>query len=940
MKKVFKILSVIILLLVIGIISLPFLFKGELIQMVKDEANNNLNAKVDFGEFDLSIISTFPDFKFEIHDVKVDGVDKFEGVTLAKIGTLETTLDIMSVINGEQIGIKSFQIINPEINAIVLQDSTANWDIAKSSGEEEVTEEPVDTAETKFDIALKYYAIKNAHIVYDDKPGNMYAELVDFTHEGSGDFTQDIFELNTITLIKELTYKMNGVSYAKKMNIDFKVDMEIDNPNAKYTFKENEFKFNQLSLGLDGWVAMPENADMSMDLSFKSNQTTFKSILSMVPAIYLTDFNDIQTDGKLAFNGYAKGTMTDTDLPAFGVNLNVDDAMFKYPDLPESVKNIQIAISANNPGGSDDRTVVDIKKFHLEMGDNPVDIKLLVKTPVSDPDMAGSVKAQIDMASIKDFIPVEEGESYTGNVTCDLDFAGKMSTIDAEDYENFEAKGNLIVLDMNYQTPSMPYQIDIKKLYMDFSPKYVELTSFESKIGKSDISANGRVDNFLAYTFRDEPLSGSFNMSSNYMDLNEFMTEDEVADSTAVATDSTSEGIVEVPANINFVMQTDIKEMLYDNITMKNVKGGVTIKDQQVILDKLFMNLMEGSLLVTGKYDTKNEFPVVDFTYDIKNFDLPQTFATFNTVQKLAPVAENAKGAISTSLRFTTQLDNNMEPIMNSMNGGGDLFTHKVILEGSKTINKVADALQQEQFKKLNVGDTKVKYEFKDGRLHVSPFDMKLGNIKANFGGSHGFDETMDYKMVLDIPTSEFGSTANNALNSLLSQGDQFGLNAKMPERIDVDVFIRGTLSDPKITTGLKGTVQETVKDQVKQVVEEKIEEVKQQVEEKVEEVIEDTKAKAREEADKILAEAEKQAQMIRDNAQKAADAAKKQGYAEADQLEKSAKNPLEKAAAKVAAEKLRKETDKKADQIIAEGDAQAKKVLDTARKQADDLLK
>ena len=53
--------------------------------------------------------------------------------------------------------------------------------------------------------------------------------------------------MNTITLIEALTFKMEGVNYANKMNIDFKVDMEIDNPNARKIKYKDERK---LTIGL------------------------------------------------------------------------------------------------------------------------------------------------------------------------------------------------------------------------------------------------------------------------------------------------------------------------------------------------------------------------------------------------------------------------------------------------------------------------------------------------------------------------------------------------------------------------------------------------------------------------------------------------------------------------------------------------------------------
>ena len=61
---------------------------------------------------------------------------------------------------------------------------------------------------------------------------------------------------------------------------------------------------------------MPEE-DIDMDITFKTTKTDFKTLLSLIPAIYMKDFEDVKTSGKLALNGFAKGTYNDSILPAF-----------------------------------------------------------------------------------------------------------------------------------------------------------------------------------------------------------------------------------------------------------------------------------------------------------------------------------------------------------------------------------------------------------------------------------------------------------------------------------------------------------------------------------------------------------------------------------------------------------------------------------------------
>ena len=190
-KKILKYFGFTLLFLIALIILLPIIFKGKIVEMVKEEANNNLNAKVDFGEFDLGLISTFPNFNFEINNVTVDGIDQFEGTQLAKIGNLTLKVDLMSVISGDEINVKTISISDLNVNALVLADSTANWDIAKTSDAEEVIEE--ETEETSsFKLGLKDLSITNANITYVDETMDLETSIKNFNFHLSGDMTEDV----------------------------------------------------------------------------------------------------------------------------------------------------------------------------------------------------------------------------------------------------------------------------------------------------------------------------------------------------------------------------------------------------------------------------------------------------------------------------------------------------------------------------------------------------------------------------------------------------------------------------------------------------------------------------------------------------------------------------------------------------------------------------
>ncbi len=894
MKAILRILVGLVILIVLALVLLPVLFKDNIVELVKEQANANLNAQVDFGEFDLSLISSFPNFQFEISDITVNGVDDFEGVQLLRLGRLETTVDMMSVIKGDEINVRKFGISDLDLNIIVNEDGEANYDIAVESDEDE-EQEVEEEGTTAFKLGLSEYYLRNVNLTYDDQEGDMYARIKGLDHSGNGDFTQDVFDLTTKTIIQSLTYRSEGIHYLKNASLSSDLGMSMDMPNSKYTFADNSLTLNDLHLNFAGWIAMPDE-DIDMDMSMSSPDTKFKSILSMIPAVYAKDFESVETDGTFNFAGTFKGRYTDDALPTFNLELNVKDASFHYPDMPKSATNIQVGLKVSNAGGSEDNTVIDLRQFHVEMAENPVDIAMNVKTPVSDPQLKGKIQAQISMATVAEVYPMDMGEKYGGSLTADISMEGRLSAIEEERYEDFNTDGKLIILDMDYSDSSLPYVVNIKKAYFDFSPQFVDMSTLELKILDSDIQASGKIENFLPYYFHDSTISGNLTLASTNLDLDQLMGPEEEEAEVEEGDEEPFE-VLEVPGNINFRMNSNLGKVLYDGLEMTNMKGTIWVHDSKVDMRDLSFNMMDGSMAMSGVYDASDiSDPKIDFDMNLSQWDIAKTFETFNTVQKLAPIAESARGRFSTSLKFVCSLDSMMDPELNTLTGGGKLKSHDIVVDGSNSLKKVATVLKNDRYSRLDLKDVNLTYKFENGRVNVEPFDIKMGNSKATVSGSNGFDLTMDYLIKTEIPTKDLGKAAESATGILAKQASKVGVDLKGTDKVKVDLKVTGDVNDPNVTpvfAGGKEAVKENIKDELK----------KQK---------EELEKKAREEAERLRKEAEKKA---REEAEKAKKAAEEKAREEAERLKKEAEQK-----AKEEAEKKKKQAEEELKKKAKEG--------------------
>jgi hypothetical protein len=772
-----------------------------------------------------------------------------------------------------------------------LHDGKANWDIVKETPEDSLAVEEAAEEASDFKLSLQRIVLNNARIIYDDAEMAFRMNLQGADFRLKGDMTESLTTIYSKGSVEAATVDFDGIRYLSRANVDLKADFDADLDKFIFNFQDNELRVNELYLGFDGMFGMPEEG-FDMDLKFEAKKTEFKNFLSLIPAIYAKDFETVKTSGSMAFSGFAKGKYNDNSMPAFALNLLVENAMFQYPDLPEAVTDINIKLQVNNATAQPDNTVIDLAAFHCNIAGNVADMRMLVKTPVSDPQISGSLKGKIDLASISKVYPMEGMQDLSGLFDANVTMEGRMSSIEKEEYDRFKAEGSLIITNMLYKDSAFPKGIAVKEAKLLFSPQHLDLTNFDLKIGKNDFQASGKVNNYMAYFFKDELLKGSFKTSSTYFNLNDFLASDETPAPATSETDEPASAMqaFEVPGNIDFSLSSVFGQLIYDNLDLLSVRGNILIRDKRISLENLGMETLGGSILMSGYYDSKNiRKPLADFSLGLTNIDVQQSYKTFVTVRKLAPIAKHTSGKFSLDMKMNTLLDQHLSPVFSSFNGNGKFQANSLGIKGSTLFGKIADEMKMERFKNLTLQKVLFDFSISNGLIELKPFDLQMGDVTSTISGTTGLDQSLNYLLKFDIPKAAMGSQANQVATGLVAKANAKGGNFSMGERVHIDALVTGTVADPKVSLGMKGMLDNVIDD------------LKQKAGDKINQAKDELTNKANEELDKAKAEAERLKKEAEEKANAELNKAREKADAEAAALKKKAE--AEAAAAKKKAE-------------------------------------
>ena len=778
MKKVLKIAGITLGVLLILILVLPFAFQGKIEKLVKQEGNKMLNAQFDFSALDISLIRNFPSASITLEDFWLKGAGEFQNDTLIQAGELTAAVNLFSLFGNSGYDISKIIIEDTKVKAIVLENGHPNWDVMKPSADTTDTEEtPTESAPIR--IKLQKLSIKDLSVSYDDRQGGMYAAINHLNATCSGDFGSERTTVDLSMETPSLTYRTGGIPFLNKARLEADMNVDADFANNKYTLKDNTISLNAIQVNIDGWAAMQKNG-IGMDMKLNTNEVGFKELLSLIPAIYAKDFQDLKTDGKASLTAFAKGILRQDQVPQFEVALDVKDGMFRYPSLPAGVENINITANVKNAGGNIDATEITVSPFDFVLAGNPFSLKASVKTPVSDPDLQATAKGTLDLGKIKEVYPLED-MTLNGTIQADMNLAGKLSYIEKEQYDQMKAAGSIRLNNMKLNLQDMP-AIDIQRSTFSFSPRYLQLSETTINIGQNDLTVDSRFENYLGYALKGSTLKGNLNISSNHIHVNDFISSDtttvqvpETHDSTTVS--SSEAGVIRIPENIDFTMQANLKEVLFDKMKLETVSGVLTVKNGTVDMRNLSFNTMGGSITANGAYSApKGVQPHLNAGFDMKGIGFAQAYEELGLVQQLAPIFSGLKGNFSGNLKINTPLDEKMSPVMQQVQGSGSLSTKDLSLSDVKFINQVADIVKKPSMKDIQVKDLNLDFEIADGRVTTQPFDLKLGDYTMNLSGSTGLDQTIDYTGKITLPSGGIGSKLGT-----------------------VDMTIGGTFTSPKV---------------------------------------------------------------------------------------------------------------------------------------------
>ncbi|TKG92983.1 AsmA family protein [Puteibacter caeruleilacunae] len=799
MKKLGLVLGIIIVVLIAGMMIIPMVYKDELVGKTKKMLNESLDTKVEFADLEFSFFKSFPNIRLSVTDLIINGAKEYKNDTLFYAKALSTDIGLGKLISGE-IDINSLRLSEPTIKLMASQTGSGNWELGSPSAEKE-PEKPKKGESDGFSIGLEELLIEDATLLYIDEASKMRVALDDLLINISGEVQQGVSDLKVNLSEGHLKVVMDTTQFIEQWPLQLQLPVVYDGNTSKVKIAESMLSVNGYETVLQGDVDMATDS-MQLDLNLKSKNTDLTSLLKLVPDNFKELVGDLNVSGSHSLNADVKGYYAGEDFPVIDVALVSKGGELKHKELPDAIKKLDINVKVVKAQGPLDGLALKVEPFAGYIGNEPFTTTMELTNLMGDPQYDFSLDGNVDLA----YVAKLSGSDLdlAGKVVGQINSKGDLYAAMENDFNKFTTDGEVKLSDFVMKDEKMKEDFQLNNAIMKFSSKKVAIQNMQGQFGKTDFAMTGHVENYFPYIFDNKKLRGNFHLQSDMINVNQLMAianDMTPADTTTV---NTAEGQVEeqeatsavrIPENLQFTITSDVNQVLYDQLTINDIKGQMDIDNGIIDLKNLGMKMLNGAMNMNGKYISSQKNPSFDFNVKVDDFDIQKAYHSLSVLRKMIPIAGKSVGRFSTNLDLNGVVSPNNKIIVNTMNGLGDFSSKGLQIVDSGTFDQISSLLKKDKLKNIVVDDFITKFNIENGGLRVSPFKTKIADQEMTISGFKGADDKLDF--TLDVMLDR--NMVKDDLNNL------FGIipGSENIKYVDASLLIGGTVTKPEVKLDL-----------------------------------------------------------------------------------------------------------------------------------------
>lgn len=633
-------------------------------------------------------------------------------------------------------------------------------------------------AELEFETIEKIFPVKHfdmqgmlsvdlrAKGIYKKKEG---AESLDLT-------SIPAFDLNLTLRDGTLKYDSSQATFhdiqffLKSTNTDGNPEhTKFDLKSLQVLLGENSITGNVLIQGLHSCYI---KSDLKATMDLADIEKLYPANNKIIKGLFKTD---IAIDG--VYNAAANL------FPTVNALVHLTDGYLKAPGYAEPIERINIHAHAVNTTGKAENTRLDFDQLTFLMEGNPFSVNGYIEDFIRM-NYDVTIKGLLDLEKITKVFPIE-GVTLAGTLDTDIESKGSIVDIENKNFSTITCAGNILLQKFKYRSSSFRLPLHLNEAYLTLTAEKVIMKKCTGRVGRTKFAMTGDLTNYMYFvTSNNDMITGDINLTSDTLDLTPWIDKtytgrrkNLTAVDIPIPAQAVEPVVWEVPKNVNFVFNSKIEHLFYQDLHITKLNGKIAIKNGILTLSETGFNALDAYFSIDGDYNaTDSKHLLFDMHLDVKELDINRAYKEIALVRKLAPAAGDTYGRVSVSYKLSGEMTRKGTIKLESLKGGGNVSVADAKINGMKMFDEISRSAKKQDIQNPDLKNVSMDSEIHDNKLFIKPFSLKINGLNTDIEGSN------------DI-------TGGN-LNYLIK------IELIPIDKMKIPFHITGTYDDPKVAMG------------------------------------------------------------------------------------------------------------------------------------------
>lgn len=452
--------------------------------------------------------------------------------------------------------------------------------------------------------------------------------------------------------------------------------------------------------------------------------------------------------GELRIHGTGRGSWNPEkkSFPQLDATFVVTNGSVQTPYYPAAITQLQVNATAGSAKGSYNDLSIQLQPVSFQFEGQPFTLQAaLADFNTLRYDL--TAKGTLDLGKIYQVFAIKD-YGVSGKLMADLVAKGTAMDARKGQYGKLQNSGTLRLEAVELKTKEYPDAFFIPKGTLSFQQDRAWLKDLVLQYRNNELHLDGYAKNIIAYLVQGQPLYGEMSLNARRIIIDDFMAFSGSTDSTAAAA-----GVVLVPGNLSLQFKAAADQVVYGSTTINQASGQMNLDQGHILLSNMAFQLAGAHFQLGASYQPVN-WQSANFSFNIKgdSFDVKRAYKEIPLFREMASAAAKAEGIISLNYALSGRLNENMEAVLPSVKGKGELTLAQVKLNGLKLFSAMSKATGKDSLNNPNLKAVVLKTSINNNIVTLERTKMRIFGFRPRIEGQTSLDGKLNLRCRIGLP--------------------------------------------------------------------------------------------------------------------------------------------------------------------------------------------